>query len=298
MPRIDDSFIDSVIFIYPSKQAAFDGEKVGGSGVLIGVPLEENSSYKLVYAVTNAHVALNPNNPSPVIRVNTKDNNFDIIETTQDQWHRHPLGDDLAIMPIRLKSQFHKFNYTKREGLITREFINEHNIGPGDGVFLIGRFIHHEGKKQNLPLVRRGIISLMDKEPIRNHFTGLAQDSIVVETRSIGGYSGSPVIVIVEPLSHRPHTSDLSLNWHARLLGIDWGHIQIHEPVIDQSGNKHPDKWQVQTNSAMTCIVPAWKIEDLLELEEMVEIRKEQAKKITQLKKLESISSENETFES
>lgn len=297
MTRIDDSFIESVIYIYPSKQAAIDGEKVGGSGVLVGVPMEENENYHLIYAVTNAHVAFSPNNPAPVIRVNTKDDKFDIIETTQDEWHRHPLGDDLAIMPIRMNQEIHKFNFTKRSSLITQEFIEEHNIGPGDDVFLIGRFIHHEGKKQNLPVVRRGIISLMDKEPLMNHYTGLVQDSILVETRSISGFSGSPVIVIVEPLSRRPHTSALSLKWHVRLIGIDWGHIQIHEPVLDQSGNKHPDKLKVQMNSAMTCVVPAWKIEDLLELEEMVDFRKDQAAKIAQLEKLESISS-NEKLES
>jgi hypothetical protein len=39
------------------------------------------------------------------------------------------------------------------EFLATKEKIEHHRVGPGDEVFMPGRFINHEGKQRNLPAV-------------------------------------------------------------------------------------------------------------------------------------------------
>ncbi len=41
MPRIDDVLLDVIVYLYPSEAAAEDGEKLGGSGFLLGIPLPE-----------------------------------------------------------------------------------------------------------------------------------------------------------------------------------------------------------------------------------------------------------------
>jgi hypothetical protein len=57
MPRTSDWFLDSVIYIYNSQQAASENdERVGGSGFLTAVRLEQNPNIFQIYAVTAAHV--------------------------------------------------------------------------------------------------------------------------------------------------------------------------------------------------------------------------------------------------
>lgn len=50
MPRIRDEFLESVIYLYPSRRAAQKGEQIGGSGFLVSVKRTETSGW--LYAVT------------------------------------------------------------------------------------------------------------------------------------------------------------------------------------------------------------------------------------------------------
>lgn len=273
MPRLDDSFINSVVYIYPSEQAARDGEKVGGTGFLIGVPLTEKPVPAWIYAVTNLHIITNM--PHPVIRYNTKDGKIGTYPTEQGEWVQHPDGDDVAIHHIKLSTTNLKYSYIGLPELITKDFIDEWKVGEGDDVYMVGRFIHREGKDKNIPTVRKGIISSMDTEPFWNQEIGHEQESFLIETHSISGYSGSPVIVIIEPYHVRPNTGQfLSDMWYAKLLGVDWGHLIFKESVRNEFDEPIPEKLHVTSNSAIACVVPAWKIKEILDLPEQVEMRK------------------------
>ena len=59
---------------------------------------------------------------------------------------------------------------------------------------MVGRFVSHEGKQQNSPAVRFGNIAMMQKEKIIDE-RGVAQESFLVEIRSLPGYSGSAVLI-------------------------------------------------------------------------------------------------------
>jgi hypothetical protein len=275
VPRIHDSFIDSVIYLYPSEQDALKGVGVGGSGFLFGMPLESDPKWKIIYAITNMHVVANM--PNIVIRINTQDGKTDIIKTKKDAWIRHPDGDDVTMLPIVVNKQHHKYSVVNHENLITKEFIKEWNVGAGDEAYLIGRFVNREGKEKNLPAVRKGIIASIDTEPIRNTELGIAQESFLVESHSVSGYSGSPVVVIIEPFHVRGDDFVARMEWHARLLGVDWGHIVTKEKVRDRTtGDEIAEKYYVNSNSAMMCVVPAWKIQDILNMDDQVEMRKKQ----------------------
>lgn len=278
MPRLDDSFINSVVYLYPSEEDAKQGGKAGGSGFLFGMPMESNPVWKMIYVVTNLHVVANM--PKAAIRINTQNGKTDILNTKRDQWINHPDGDDIVMLPIKVDKQFHKYSVINHENLITKEFIEKWNVGGGDDVYLVGRFINRDGKEKNLPSVRKGIIASIDTEPIRNGELQIDQESFLVESHSVSGYSGSPVIVIIEPLHLRPNKSTEltdNLEWHARLLGVDWGHLVMKESVRDGSTSKPiSENYYVNSNSAMMCVVPAWKIQDILDLEDQVEMRKKQ----------------------
>ena len=285
MPKQDDLFIKSVVYIYSSEKAARNGELDGGTGFLLSVPLEKNPDRAVIYAVTNVHVINDMK--EIVIRINTKDGKFDVIKTTQKQWIRHKKGDDVAIAAITMDGDYHDYGSIGADSLITKEFIDKFGVGGGDEVYMVGRFINREGKQKNLPAVRKGIVASIDTEAIRHDTLGIDQESFLVEIHSISGYSGSPVLLIIEPFHERHKEIDFDdashvFALHSRLLGVDWGHLPKKELVHDKLHN--PTDFYVKVNAAMMLVVPAWKIQDILDLPEQVKLRKEVDEKVTKRK--------------
>ncbi|MDE3075756.1 MAG: hypothetical protein KGJ86_10040, partial [Chloroflexota bacterium] len=201
----------------------------------------------------------------------------DLLVTDGGAWIMHPDGDDLAAVPLGLDQAQHRFKVVPGPLFLTKELMNEHDIGPGDDTFMIGRFISHEGKQQNTPSVRFGNIAMMPDEPLRHQY-GFDQESFLVEARSIGGYSGSPVFVYAPPFAARPKSDGISSGmlgpW---LLGVDWCHLPYTAKVRDPNndGKPVPEDWYVEANTGMMGVIPAWKLEELMSDSEFVKQRQE-----------------------
>jgi hypothetical protein len=257
VPRIPDEYLDCVIYLYPSEVDADNGERAGGSGFLVGVPtqgLRQNGWF--MYAVSNKHVIQN----ATTLRLNTCDGKKTIMPTVRSSWLTHPDGDDLAVCPLSFDSRDYKFNHVPRATFLSKDVIKNFNIGPGDDVFMVGRFINHEGRQLNLPTVRFGNIAQMPWETIKQD-DGFEQESFLVEVRSIGGYSGSPIFAFIPVASERPGLKDWGkpeniLRAHGPwLLGIDWGYINNWGPVCRENGEPvnpgNPSAMQVRLNTGM-----------------------------------------------
>ena len=279
MPRIGTLLERTAVFIYPNLGAAKRLENAGGTGFFLGIPIDPELINMHVYIVSVRHVIEQCN--SPVIRVNTKSGTDDLIETNLDEWYVHPEGVDLAIAAINVNPAEVEFGHFLRDHFVDDDFIKEHEVGMGDEIAMIGRFKHHEGRQRIIPVARFGYLATSRTQPMPNPHTRLDEESFLVEMRSISGYSGSPVVLLIEPFSRRSESGGISAGWHLRLLGIDWGHIETREKVLDQSGYEHPDKLQVKLNSAMSAVIPAWKLDDLLDIQELVEMRNEREWTIT-----------------
>ncbi len=74
------------------------------------------------------------------------------------------------------------------------ESIASSNLGVGDEVFLTGLFTKVKETTRNIPIVRIGTLAMMPGEriPFKD---GRLIDAYLVESRSIGGLSGSPVFI-------------------------------------------------------------------------------------------------------
>jgi hypothetical protein len=187
-----------------------------------------------------------------------------IIETTSSQWVR-ACHDDISAFLISL-TEASRFSSGIPTSLFVREIeVTEGDIGPGDDVFMLGRFVTHDGGLRNQPSVRFGNISMIPAD-LQHPYLGV-QESFVVEMRSISGYSGSPAFVFTTFLSgglegakRRPMTES-----YLALLGIDWGHIDSKAPLYKDDGSLHPERLHVKSSTAMSGVVPAWKIARLLE---------------------------------
>lgn len=279
MPRIDDRFLECVVYLYPTVADATAGEKSGGCGFWIGVPNEtpepHSAYWQHIYVATNSHIVREAS--SRVLRVNKLSGGYEVIETREDEWVHHPDGDDVAIIKLDYSLLVHQVAQADLNMFVTTKLVEEINIGPGDDVFIAGRFISHDGKQQNLPSLRFGNIAMMPWEPILNQ-RGILQESFLVEGRSLGGASGSPVFVRVSlDLMGRPGIEKQE-RMGVWLLGVNWGHVNLSDAdftsVCDKSGNKHPNGWRVRVNTGMMGVVPAWKIREILDLPEQQEIRR------------------------
>jgi len=124
MPRIRDEFLDCVIYLYPDRSAAETGEKIGGSGFLVGVQskgLPQN--FWFLYAVTNKHVI---NGGATTIRFTTTDGKTDVLETDERAWVHHPSGDDLSVClvsfdPKNVQVSFYRLALLEKAGLVDDE---------------------------------------------------------------------------------------------------------------------------------------------------------------------------------
>jgi hypothetical protein len=238
-----------------------------------------------LYLVTNKHVV---HDGAMVARLNTHDGKSDPLPLDGAEWFEHPDGDDLAVCPIGLNAGAHRHRPFPLSQCVTREWVSTFDIGLGDDVFMIGRFIGHEGKLQNTPSLRFGAISQMPTEPIIVE-GGFRQLSYLIEARSIPGYSGSPVFITIE--SHGPKPvynpqipEDLQENirkqsgWmKARggpagfrfgpfLLGIDHCHLYDRQPVWSSASSPArviDDHWFVKGNSGAMGVIPAWKLQEM-----------------------------------
>jgi hypothetical protein len=79
-------------------------------------------------------------------------------------------------------------------GCITAEHMQEHEVAVGDEVFITGLFSQRHGTRRNIPIVRVGNLACMTEEKVSTNYFG-DMDAILIEARSIGGLSGSPVFL-------------------------------------------------------------------------------------------------------
>ena len=286
MPRIPSSDLNCAFYLYPSKEDAETGRKIGGTGFWVAIPSTEIREFWWLYGVSNAHVVHRQN--ASVIRANSKDGGIKIIEADPTEWIAHPKGHDIAILPVAGDNKPPEIEVASvLPGMfVTEDHIRGGLVGVGDEVYLIGRFINHEGKVRNTPSARFGNISILPGEPIYINSKTIPQESFAVEIRSMCGYSGSPVFV---------HTN-VARNYARSalgpdvLLGVHWGNIsepwEVETKIIKEARHSGlaPDEREIDlvfANTGMNGVVPAWRLKELLDMPRFKNIRdsEEKAKK-------------------
>lgn len=275
VPRIRDEFLDCVLYLYPSYKDADEGTGIGGTGFIMVHPTEGlKQNFFFPYIVTNKHVIEDGNT---VLRMTTKEGKKHIIETTERDWTFHPSGDDLAIHLISLDPGKIRLSHIQSKDCMSKHDCMRLGVGIGDDIFVVGRFINHEGRQKNSPTARFGNIAQMPNEPVIIKM--FEQECFLAEARSIGGYSGSPVFWHVLPFAGGAYRPKTNVQLGPLLLGVELGYIYDWTPVCGPDGEPinraKPEAMQVQVNSGMMIVVPAWKLTELLHEDSIVAKRKE-----------------------
>jgi len=262
MPRIDDFYLNNVFYLYKRPEDARDpNADAFGTGFVVGFPGTLVKDYMHLYGVSNAHVVGFPTG-APVPRFNSGDGTY-VRELEVTDWEPHPGGDDLAVALLNMESPESDaidIAYVTPEHFVSHSALDARPmLGIGDDVFMIGMFLHQPGVKRNHPSVRFGHISMIPDEAERipqMQRSGFRQLSFLLDMRSLGGYSGSPVYV------YRSRHAGTGID--ASLLGIHWGALR------DDDG----------LHTGMNGVVPAWKLWELLMTKKFVDQRKDDEERI------------------
>lgn len=285
MPRVPDWLLNSAIYLYPTAEYARDGLAFGGSGFLLVVhasleePLdppppfpepEEHDWYSgrwFCYGVSSRHVI----EAAPVMRLNTLDGKTDVVPLRIEDWEPHPTSD-VAVARFDLNFGRHASILTDVGMILTPRELAVVDVGIGDDVNMVGRFINHEGRQTNRPSVRFGNISMMPGEPLEVEGISHPQEAYLIETRTIPGYSGSPVFLDVptwellqtEPGTRRREIGEDSRHLN-RLLGIAGGWLRGNEQDV-WVRRKKAEGFAAGSHSGMMWCVPSHKLLELLNL--------------------------------
>ena len=260
VPRIPDQLQRSIVFIYSSLEAAKTGAKAGGTGFLVSKTIASGS--RRTYLVTNAHVAQSADR---VARLTGADGTSEFVPIASSEWVNHRDGDDIAACDVSTT------RHPKVDALCWADFavslprMAELNVGVGDDVFMLGRFISHGGIQQNQALARFGNIAMMPGEAVLDG-RELRVEAFLVEMRSLSGFSGSPVFLYIGPGSYRGNGTMMPLYSETiGLMGIDTGHKAFTAPVRSRDAGLEEQQYEVEMNTGVAIVSPAWKIAELLD---------------------------------
>jgi len=286
MPRISDDIQNCTIYVYESQQDACTGNQAGGTGFLVEA-LSPKGILPHYYVITNKHViekATNKGEPIFVrltcIEISSERRmtyKAKVMMLPASRWLRAD-SDDLAVCPIELSMSKYVFKVIPTKLFLTETVLGLKDIGVGDEVFMVGRFINHEGIQRNLPSARFGCIAQMPYEPVRIG-PQEQQDSFLVECKSIAGYSGSPVFVWLRPGDKRRRETrdpeEFVRENGPWLLGVEWGFVPHYDYGYKVSDLETPisTKWMVHCNTGMSGVIPAWKLQALLDTKELARKR-------------------------
>jgi hypothetical protein len=228
-----------------------------------------------LYVVTAAHVVFGSGGRSAPGRMWVRANYGAASEEVlieAGEWRKHPTAD--VAVAEWTDPQGRESTRVDLEELANKEIIDYYSMGLGHDLYMVGLFQRHTGSKTNEVMCRRGSIAMMPSEPVTIDRHGNTADVYLMEVRSIGGFSGSPVFVHVPEYTvsgpNRPANVNSSDFY---LLGLASGHWDI--PMLRKDSGKHqPPPKERNIATGISTVVPAAKILETISQGVFVEARK------------------------
>lgn len=182
----------------------------------------------------------------------------DPLPNIDNNWFIHPEANvDIAIAACSPMPDM-AVQSLPLEMFVDGRILKEQNLGVGDEVFFPGLFTFFRSERWNVPILRHGNIAMLPPEDIQ--VGGGFSDVFLIEARSIGGISGSPVFVRGTYSARLPDGKALhGLSDHTYLLGLIHGHWDINESEINRAQLQHTP---TGVNLGIAVVVPAHKIQD------------------------------------
>lgn len=275
--RVPDTIRKCVIFICHKNE---NEEYIpGGTGFFLAVKLKQSI---FSYLITAKHVIQDCSKLSPdnkiYLRANSIYGGTYIISSHEKDWYTHPINEAIDVAVANLQPTKDKFDHrvlSTNMGLKI-EHLEDEEVGLGDEVFITGLFLRYSGKEKNIPIIRVGNIAAFPDEEIETRYGKIPL--YLLESRSIGGLSGSPVFVHKPGLLFDKAEGTLSINtdWH-RLIGIIHGHWNQKIFRIPQSSALSYSVQSEAVNMGIAMITPYDYILEVINHPDLVKQREESA---------------------
>jgi len=281
--EIPDTILKCVAFIAINRNSPRGDENYHllGTVFFVGYPINgtegvEDSGGRQVYAVTAKHIIDRFSGSSidanVYLRVNARNPKvFRHIPIPLAAWE----FDDDARIDVAVASLPDYFFDNFDHHYIPVEMFGDSErpelVSPGGDLFFPGLFSQRHGDEANIPIMRTGTVAAMPGEAIRTEPWSILPSAYLIDTRSIGGMSGSPVFSCAPyPRFARTPTNPTVY----ALLGIVHGHYvepfgsqDAIEEVEGDSG-KSPS-----INAGIAIVVPISCVREVLEKPVLVEQR-------------------------
>lgn len=283
--QVPDEIRKAVVFLY----CRVKGEmKAAGTAFYARYPLPDFPESGIDVLMTAQHVIAaireNSDDGLVVVRLNLQDGGSELLAAPVDNWlpaDQSKEAVDLAVTPWRPPPGVNVDMRPWRLGdsVATDDVMRREGIGIGDEVFMVGLFRNHLGRDRNEPIIRVGNLAAIPADPIRTkHFGDMR--AFLVEARSIGGLSGSPVFAHMGLIRVRdgavhvanPEVSPGEDVMAFYFLGLAHGHWSMPEADADDLLEDVREDEVLHTGIA--AVVPAQQIMNVLHplLEEPVKV--------------------------
>ena len=258
--QIPDEIRKCVVFVcYKTRE----GMQLAGTAFFVGMPLEA-TQLQVVYLITAKHVIDGISKRSidqrVYLRMNLKQGQANFVETPIENWifHSQESNVDVAVLSWAPPQDVFDYRIIPYNMAATEEIIQKEEIGVGDDVFLTGLFANHFGSQRNLPIIRVGNIASMPEEKVHTEELGDI-DAYLVEARSIGGLSGSPVFVFIGNM--RKVGTAIQMGRSGPLfywLGLMHGHFDLSK--LETDNLVEDTLTNLKINMGIAIVIPVWKI--------------------------------------
>lgn len=234
--QVPDDMRKCVVFLY----ATVKGKMLpAGTAFFLfaAVPRHEGRTVALLFTADHVidGIRQKSDDRKVTIRMNAQDGGTVTHTTSVDDWIHPDPHVDCAMLPwVPPPEMGVDFaGWLIEDGIATAHVRTAEGIGIGDEVFMVGLFRNHMGQDRNEPILRVGNIAALPADPIQTKGYG-PMHALLIETRSIGGLSGSPVFVHLGPI--RMQDSQITANPTERpffFLGLMHGHWDAFEVEAD-----------------------------------------------------------------
>jgi Trypsin-like peptidase domain len=267
--RIDEAYRECVCFLCVD---ARDGDilhkKECATGFFVAVPID--SQYGTVYLVTARHVLEESRALGPLFaKINLASGGVQYVPVPQESWSSHESTDVALIRFSKVKDG--RYLPLLLSVLADDNYLSSLPVEPGDEIFSIGLFKAYSGEEQAEPIARCGHVALgLKRIPVKlNSATSPAKvDAYLIETKSWGGESGSPVFHCKWPNSPMMQISSTSPG----MIGLLQGHFDLTAKTTKED--------TLGVNSGIGIVIPAKAIRDLLNYPSVLQWRVDQKQKI------------------
>ena len=266
--KIPQNVIKTVAFIAYRDRQTNEAVPVGSCFFVGQQDSPEQAVASRVFVVTAKHVIESLRSKgceSCLLRLNPIDRRRKLIELEIpiERWRFHPSDEnvDVAVLEQGVPAEADHLVIPLSLGADVEKFsINEVDLG--DEVFVSRLFIHHSGQKRNTPIVRVGSLAALAEEKVRTKRGYI--DAYLIEARSIGGLSGSPVFVNLGTTrmiagEMKVHTGGPNYFLH----GLIHGHFRaaVDDRMVTEGGR---DVEHELVNAGIAIVVPFEKVTEAI----------------------------------